>query len=259
LLSSGLYEELVPQRHAGSHEEVNQNRWSLSSAYKVIRPEVIGFISYPYEWSFSQLKDAALRTLAIQTRVLKKGMSLKDASAYNIQFHNGSATLIDTLSFEAYQEGQPWVAYKQFCQHFLAPLALMSHRDVRLSQLLRVYVDGIPLDLASRVLPARTRLNFGIEHAYPSSTLPSSASIPLQAWKLEEGSQDEPDLPGGIGGELEIRCARLKWEPAGTEWGRYYDESAAHYSEEASPAIKWRSLKIHQRGSSRAIGLGPGR
>src|SRR6185295_6004678 len=115
-----------------------------------------------YEWSFSQLKDAALTTLSIQKRALKLGMSLKDASAYNIQFVRGKAILIDTLSFEVYDEGEPWVAYRQFCQHFLAPLALMALKDVRLSQLLRVYIDGVPLDLASTLLPSKTRFNFGL-------------------------------------------------------------------------------------------------
>jgi hypothetical protein len=85
-------------------------------------------------------------------------MTLKDASAYNIQFKGTSPVLIDTLSFEAWQEGTPWVAYRQFCQHFLAPLALMSHTEVRLGQLSRIFIDGVPLDLASRLLPAGTRL-----------------------------------------------------------------------------------------------------
>ena len=125
------------------------------------------FISYPYEWAFGQLKDAALATLSVQKRALKLGMSLKDASAYNIQFVRGKPTLIDTLSFELYKEGQPWVAYRQFCQHFLAPLALMALKDVRLNQLLRVYIDGVPLDLASELLPWKTHLNFGLMNSYP--------------------------------------------------------------------------------------------
>lgn len=65
-------------------------------------------------------------------------MSLKDASAFNIQWYQGHPVLIDTLSFQSNVEGQPWVAYRQFCEHFLTPLALMSHVDVRLSKLLRV-------------------------------------------------------------------------------------------------------------------------
>ena len=89
--------------------------------YKVIQPEMVPFISYPYEWSFSQLKDAALLTLAIQKEAINAGMSLKDASAYNIQFYKGKPILIDSLSFEKYIEGRPWVAYRQFCQHFFSP------------------------------------------------------------------------------------------------------------------------------------------
>ena len=94
-------------------------------------------------------------------------MSLKDASAYNIQFVRGKPTLIDTLSFEIYKEGEPWVAYRQFCQHFLAPLALMAYRDMRLGQLLRVYIDGVPLDLASKLLPVKTQVQFWIADTHP--------------------------------------------------------------------------------------------
>jgi len=125
----------------------------------VIRPERVPFISYPYEWSFGQLRDAALATLRIAATALDYGMALKDASAYNIQFLDGKPLLIDTLSFDLYRPGEPWVAYRQFCQHFLAPLALMCYVDVRLSGLLRVHLDGIPLDLAAALLPRRARFN----------------------------------------------------------------------------------------------------
>ena len=162
LMDSGLYEKLVKASLLIPHTEVDQPPAQSDLAFKVIQPERVPFISYPYDWSFSQLKDAALVTLSIQKRALKLDLSLKDASAYNIQFVRGRAMLIDTLSFEIYKEGEPWVAYKQFCQHFLAPLALMTYRDVRLSQFLRVYIDGIPLDLASELLPAKTKFNFGL-------------------------------------------------------------------------------------------------
>ena len=162
LFSSGLYEQLARKNYLVQHEEVEDDPLEPGTAYKVIRPEKVSFISYPYEWSFSQLRDAALVTLAIQKEALKAGMTLKDASAYNIQFQHGSPVLIDTLSFAKYVEGTPWVAYRQFCQHFLAPLALMSKTDIRLSQLLINNIDGIPLDLCSRLLPRATRLNFGL-------------------------------------------------------------------------------------------------
>ena len=89
-------------------------------------------------------------------------MVLNDASANNIQVLDAKPLLIDTLSFEANYEGRAWVAYEKLCQHFLAPLGLVSQKDVRLSQLLRVYIDGIPLGLAEPLLPKRTYLNLGI-------------------------------------------------------------------------------------------------
>ena len=143
-------------------------------AYKILKPVELPLISYPYEWSFSQYKDAALATLEIQKRAYAKGFALKDASAYNIQFYEGKPVFIDTLSFETYKEGEPWIAYKQFCQHFLAPLALMSQVDIRLSQLMRVYIDGIPLDLTSKLLPGSTKFNLGLNlhiHTHASAQL----------------------------------------------------------------------------------------
>jgi hypothetical protein len=162
LINSGLYENLVDSGYLIPHEEVGLKHIQSDLGYKIIRPEPIWFISYPYEWCFSQLKEAALLTLKIQKMALEFGMTLKDGSAYNIQFRRGKAVLIDTLSFEAYREAQLWFPYQQICQHFIAPLALMSYSDVRLNQLLRVYIDGIPLDLASSLLPFKTKLNFGL-------------------------------------------------------------------------------------------------
>ena len=162
LLASGLYDELVGANLIVPHNEASGDLSFDSQAYKVLRPAQLAFVSYLYEWSFSQLRDAALATLEIERRALAKGMTLKDASAYNIQLHEARPKLIDTLSFERYEEGRPWIAYRQFCQHFLAPLALMSRVDVRLGQLLRIHLDGIPLDLASRLLPWRSRFNLSL-------------------------------------------------------------------------------------------------
>lgn len=157
LMHSGLYQQLVDSNQLVPHQEVHlDHALNSEQATKVIKPLKIPFISYPFEWSFSQLKDAALLTLTIQEKALKCDMSLKDASAYNVQFYKGKPIFIDTLSFFSYQEGQPWVAYRQFCQHFLAPLMLMKYRDVRLNQLFKNYIDGIPLDLASKLLPSST-------------------------------------------------------------------------------------------------------
>ncbi|MXY53417.1 MAG: SAM-dependent methyltransferase [Gammaproteobacteria bacterium] len=129
---------------------------------RVLRPTIVPFVSFPYEWSFSQLKVAALLTLSIMRRSLEREMVLKDASAYNVQFLGSRPIFVDTLSFERYVVGEPWVAYRQFCQHFLAPLVLMSRVDLRLGQLAQTNIDGIPLDLATALLPGRSKLRPGI-------------------------------------------------------------------------------------------------
>jgi hypothetical protein len=220
LMESGLYEKLTKAGLLIPHAEVDQPTIEFDSVpqgevgYKVIRPEHVPFISYPYEWSFGQLRDAALATLAIQRRALKYGMSLKDASAYNIQFVRGKPTLIDTLSFEFYKEGQPWVAYRQFCQHFLAPLALMALKDVRLSQLLRVYIDGVPLDLASELLPWGTRLNFGLlTHIHLHAG--AQKKYAGEEVKSRSGSMSQQALTALIE-SLGATVRKLTWKPHGT-------------------------------------------
>jgi ribosomal protein L11 methylase PrmA len=223
LMDSGLYEKLVKASLLIPHVEVDQAPAQIDLAFKVIQPERAPFISYPYEWSFSQLKDAALATLAIQKRAMKLDMSLKDASAYNIQFVRGKALLIDTLSFEIYKEGEPWVAYKQFCQHFLAPLALMAYRDVRLSQLLRVYIDGVPLDLAAALLPLKTAFNFGLlTHIHIHAGAQKKYSD--KAVEPRTGGMSRQALTGLIE-SLESTIRKLTWKPAGTEWGDYYENT----------------------------------
>jgi len=118
-LSSGLYDELNKKKHITSFKEADVESPDPSNKYKIVEQQSVPFISYPYEWSFSMLKDAALLTLDIQKRALAKGMILKDASAFNVQFVDGRPIFIDILSFEKYKTGAPWVAYKQFCEHFL--------------------------------------------------------------------------------------------------------------------------------------------
>jgi len=223
LMNSGLYAALVKEEQLVAHEEVSGILPDRSDLFRTLRPEPVPFISYPYEWCFSQLKDAALLTLAIEQRALEFGMSLKDASAYNIQFRSGRPVLIDTLSFEDHPEGEPWVAYRQFCQHFLAPLALMSHTDVRLSQLLRVYIDGIPLDLASRLLPGSTKLSLALGthihlHARSQAHYADKAARP-------SGRRMSRMAFMGIINSLEKAVKGLNWKPTGTEWAEYYDET----------------------------------
>jgi hypothetical protein len=223
LIQSGLYLELSAAGFLVGHEESGLELAQSADAYKILRPAQVPFISYPYEWSFSQLKDAALLTLKIQKTAMEHGMSLKDASAFNIQFVQGQPQLIDSLSFEPYTEGNPWIAYRQFCQHFLAPLALMARRDVRLGQLSRIFLDGIPLDLASRLLPFATRFRFSL-----------FSHIHLHA-RAQKHYQDKPVRTSerrlsrfsfmALINSLEAAVSGLNWRPRGTEWSEYYQHT----------------------------------
>lgn len=230
LIQSGLYEDLVNSRLLIPHSLIELSPFVPETFYKIIKPDVVPFISYPYEWCFSQLKDAALTTIKIQKKALDYKMSLKDASAYNIQFLNGMPLLIDTLSFERYVEGKPWVAYKQFCQHFLAPLALMSYTDIRLNQSLKIFLDGIPLDMASVLLPFRTRFRFSLlTHIH----LHAKSQRYFAGKEIKKNKNDKFGLLAlqGLLGNLESAINKLKWEAKDTEWADYYSDN--NYTEES--------------------------
>jgi SAM-dependent methyltransferase len=233
-LRSGLYGELSKRKLLVSHEEVTQKAPLPDEAYKILKPEQIPFISYPYEWSFGMLKDAAIKTLEIQELALQYGMSLKDASAYNIQYLDGNPILIDSLSFERYRENQPWVAYGQFCRHFLAPLALMAHVDIHLSALLKTYLDGIPVDIAARLLPKKTRFSLGLAihiHAHAGTVSRNeSRGIPPK-----RGSFSKTAMRALID-SLKTTVEKLSWKPADTPWADYYDKT--NYSGSAFDAKK---------------------
>lgn len=230
LVDSGLYERLVNKSLLIPHKEVKQlNRVKISNSTISIKPEKVSTVSYPFEWSFSQLKDAALCTLKIQKYALRYGQTLKDASAYNIQFHNGKPLLIDTLSFEKYKNTEPWKAYKQFCQHFLAPLALMSYTDVNLSQLMRIYIDGIPLEIAAKLLPVRAKARLGI-------LLHISAHSRAQKAKSGVGQKQSARVTKSgmlaIIDSLERTINKLKLSKSNTEWMNYYGNT--NYSADAT-------------------------
>jgi hypothetical protein len=228
LMNSGLYAALADAGDLIPHSEVDPALSADGRAYRVLQPKTVRFISYPYEWCFSALKDAALLTLRIQKTAMRFGMSLKDATAYNVQFDDGRPVWIDTLSFEALRAGAPWIAYKQFCEFFVAPLALMSRTDVRLHQLLRVFLDGVPVETASRLLPFRTRVTTGLGvhlHLHARAGRRSAESGVNRQRRLPESAL------AGLIDSLAHTVKGLTWEPAGTVWGNYYD--ATNYSETA--------------------------
>ncbi len=227
LMKSGLYEDLVTAGLLIPHEEVTGVPSPCETgAYKVLKPEMIRFISYPYEWCFGQFKDAALTTLAVQRTALKYGMTLKDCSAYNIQFHKGRPVFIDTLSFTKHVQGAPWTPYKQFCQHFYGVLAMISYTDPRLRRLTRLYMDGVPLDLVSSVLPYRTKFVFPmLLHIHlHAKTQVRYANRPIGQANFRQSMSVNSLM--GLLDSLEDGVRRLTWKPVGTEWADYYNDDS---------------------------------
>ena len=109
----------------------------------VLRHDRIGVLSYPYEWSFEMLRDAARLQLELTREALADKLITKDASAFNIQFVGAKPVFIDVGSFERLRRGEPWAGYRQFCELFLNPLYVQALRDVPFQPLLRGRLDGI--------------------------------------------------------------------------------------------------------------------
>jgi ribosomal protein L11 methylase PrmA len=234
-LDSGLYAELEERRLLVPHREAPLGLAASPDAVAVLEPERVDFVSYPYEWSFGQLRDAALLTLELQERALARGFTLRDASAYNVQFVGGRPLFIDTLSFEPREEGAPWAGYRQFCEHFLVPLALMSRVDVRLGTLLRSHLDGIPLDLGSRLLPRGTWLRPGLllhlhVHAMMQRRYADRGAAKGGGGAAKRGMSAA--AAAGLARSLRSSVESLDWRPAGTEWADYTEDN--NYSAEAA-------------------------
>lgn len=135
-----------------SHNEVNlYDTW--------LEHDRIELITYPYEWCFEQLKDAAIFYLGLKIDAINCGFEIKDSTAFNIQFKKGMPTFIDILSFERYKEGNSWIGYKQFCEQFLVPLVLNSIGKIDFNPWLKGSPDGLSIPDASKMLPFKSYLS----------------------------------------------------------------------------------------------------
>jgi len=147
--------------------ELTPSEWAglgplASDVVSVLEQERVPFVSYPYEWTFDMLKDAALLHLNLACEMARYRLAVKDATAYNIQFAGGKPIFIDVLSFQRYQEGMPWLGYTQFCQSFFYPLVLQAVCRVDFQPMLRSYLDGIPLAAVKQMLGLRVWLHWGL-------------------------------------------------------------------------------------------------
>lgn len=262
LVTSGLYEALVTEGLLVPHDDLGPLP-EHPGAHTILRPEQVPMVSYPYEWCVSQLRDAALVTLHSQRVAMRHGMSLKDASAFNVQFIRGRPVLIDTLSFEPYLGG-PWPAYRQFCQHFYAPLLLTGAIDARLGRLTQSFVDGVPLGLAARLLPLRSWLRPGpLLHIHLHAAAEKRWSKRAGARPANDGHDREDDdrheradnrsdqlqpdrrsqrSAAAIVESLERAVSHITWIPR-SAWTTYYDDrdsyAAAAFEHKSTVVARW--------------------
>jgi|CXWL01.1.fsa_nt_gi ribosomal protein L11 methylase PrmA len=221
-ITSGCYDRLVKKGMLIPHETVNENLTGDDDWYATLKPEKLQFISYPYEWSFDMLKDAALLTLNILKEAVASGMILKDATPYNIQWHKGKPIFIDSLSFEKYDEPMPWIAYRQFCENFLSPLLLSHHSRMPLQELLLAYSNGIPLAITQSLLPWKTKFSI---HTYLHIHLHAKYSLKVSSGTGKKTSFSKKKMLNLIS-SLEVLIKKLELPKSKSTWSDYYDEAA---------------------------------
>jgi hypothetical protein len=221
LMISGLYALLTKKKWLVPHEEVTNEPGLDFHDAVVILPQQVDRISYPYEWSFAMWQDAALLTLNIAKQSIDKGMHLKDATPFNIQFVNGKPIFIDTLSFELYDEKKPWIAYRQFCECFLAPLLLQQYCHVELGRMFTLYPNGIPLEILKSLLPTKAKWNL---HNYMHVYL--QANIKPGKEKNDTAAKDfsKQKMLLLINGLLNY-VGKLQVKKSKTTWDDYYKET----------------------------------
>ncbi len=274
LMGSGLYERLTAEGLLVDHQELPEPLAVPGEAppYKTLLPRPLRWISYPYEWCFSSLRQAALATLRIQREALDHGMSLKDASAFNLALDGCRPVFLDSLSFERYREGEPWVAYGQFCRHFLAPLAIAAYNGVPLRGLQLQHIDGVPLEVASRLLPRRTRLRPSLLihlHLHAAAVRRDRApqrnrsgkgpgSGPIQGTSGGGGRGMSLTALRGLVSSLEGAIGRLRLAARSSGWTDYYDTSSYSAADmEEKERLVGELLKgVGESGGGRVLDLG---
>jgi hypothetical protein len=200
----------------------------------VLRHERVPFVSYPYEWPFSMLKDAALLQLELNQRALRAGLALKDASPYNLQWRGTRPVFIDVGSFERLRPGEPWAGYRQFCMLFLYPLMLQAYKDLPFHAALRGSLDGIA-PRAARAVLAGERFRKGVLsnvllHARLESRYSGVGGRDVKREMQRAGFSTE--LLAANFGKLEKLVRSLEWKAGETAWTGYgedntYDDAAA--------------------------------
>lgn len=262
---SGFFAAVTASRQMVPFSEVpasgiatDGNGGAAHGAWKVLEVEKVPCITYPYEWCFSQLQDAALLTLDLQDEALARDCILKDASAYNVQFVGAKPIFIDILSFEKWQDGSPWAAYRQFCRHFLAPLALSAKLGLWCGALSRLWIDGVPLAHACAMLPWLSRCNVGLAiHLFAHARMEARhADARVSAAKVKAVHMSAQALRN-LNQSLRACVQGLKAPACPTEWGNYYaDTNYTDAAQNHKTALVEQYAKRHSGAGNLAVDMG---
>lgn len=190
----------------------------------VLEHERVPFVSYPYEWCFSMLRDAAMLHLEVLLAALDDGMTTKDGSAYNVQWRGAAPTFIDIGSFESVRAGEPWAGYRQFCQTMLYPLMLQAHCGLSFQPWMRAQVDGIEAVQIRHLFNGARRLKAGVfKHIHLHEALQArytrSTTESVRADLRSAGFSAELVVAAVRGLQRLVR--RLEWTPPRSHWTEY--------------------------------------
>lgn len=186
----------------------------------VLRHERIPFVSYPYEWTFSMLQDAALLQLDLLLAALEHDLILKDSTPYNVQFVGSRPVHIDVGSFERLREAELWVGYRQFCMLYLYPLLLQATKGVRFQPLLRGSLDGITATEMRALMSARDRFRRGyLTHVFLHARLEGRDTVRRTSGRSRPGFGKQVILANVR--KMRKLVARLEWDPPQGVWVQY--------------------------------------
>jgi SAM-dependent methyltransferase len=191
-----------------------------------LKHQRVPFISYPYEWSFTMLKDAALLQIDLLLAALHEDMILKDSSAFNFQWIGSQPVFIDIPSFEKLSEGEPWTGYRQFCQMFLYPLMLQAYKDIPFHSWLRGNIDGLEPEHFYKLMSLRDMVRPGVFlHAYLQAKAQVKYGDTQKDIKksLSRAGFNKKLISNNVRNIQKI-ISHLTWERPKSQWSHYVQE-----------------------------------
>ena len=214
----------------------------------VLQHETIPFVSYPFEWSFGMLQDAALLHLDLLDDALAEDFTLKDGTAYNVQWNGVRPIFIDVTSLERHLAGQPWTGYRQFCQTFLDPLLLQAYKNVPFQPWLRGRLEGISpqecwnlmswRDFFRRGVPSHVFLHAWLQSRRALDGVDSTTALVAAGFHKDQIRANAQGLKRLIRG--------LRWSPPASAWSEYADDNSYSASDRQRKADFVRSA-VHSR------------